>query len=419
MLRFFVVTTTLTAVLCAQNSPPSKITLAQGVQEALDKNLSLLAEKHNIAIADAKIVTARLRPNPVLSFSADHQNVLGSTYTLDNGAGPNEYSARVDFLLERGGKRERRVEVAEAVKAVAELQFLNSIRGLMLDVQNAFADTLAAKASLTLAQENLKALNDIVSINTTRVRAGDLAQVELIRSRLAALQFQNAVKQAELRLRTAKNRLQFLIGRTSVSDDFDVEGELRREPLNLGIEPLRTQAMRLRPDLLSVERDRERSAADLKLQVATGKVDYTIGSEYRRQQLPAYSNSMGIFLSVPLPVFNKNQGEIERATREGQQLALRVAAMKAAINAELEGAWQQYRTSNSLLESIEKDMIEQAKDVRATTEYSYRRGEASFVEFLDAQRAFNDTMQSYNDARADYARSLFLLDSISGKAVNP
>jgi len=419
MPRILALTAALVGVLSAQSAPPSRITLAQGVQEALDKNLNLLAEKHNVAVADAKIITARLRPNPVLSFSADHQNVLGSTYTLDNGAGPNEYSARVDFLLERGAKRERRVEVAEAAKSVAELQFLNSVRGLVLDVQSAFVDALAAKASLTLAQENLKSLNDIVDVNTTRVRAGDLAQVELVRSRLAALQFQNAVKQAELRLRTAKNRLQFLIGRPSASADFDIDGELRRETISAGIEPLREQAMRRRPDLLSIMRDQQKSNSDLKLQVATAKVDYTIGSEYRRQQFPAYANSLGFFVSVPLPVFNKNQGEIERATREGQQLAMRVNAMKAAISTELEAAWQQYQTSRSLLDSIEKEMIEQARDVRVTTEYSYRRGEASFVEFLDAQRAFNETMQSYNDARADYARSLFLLDSISGKVVNP
>ena len=419
MHRIFVLTTMLVAVLCAQNAPPPKITLAQGVLEALDKNLSLMAEKHNIAVAQAKIITARLRPNPVMTFGADHQNVLGGTWTLDNNAGPQEYSARVDFLLERGGKRERRVEVAEAAKSVAELQFLNTIRGLVFDVQNAFVDTLAAKASLTLAQENLKALNDIVAVNTTRVRAGDLAQVELVRSRLAALQFQNAVKQAELRLRTSKNRLQFLIGRQAMSADFDIDGELRRDSVDLGIEPLREQAMRLRPDLLSILRDQQRSAADIKLQIATAKVDYTVGSEYRRQQFTAYSNALGFFVSVPLPVFNKNQGEIERATRENQQIALRVNAMKAAIGAELEGAWQQYQTSRSLLDSIEKEMIEQARQVRTTTEYSYRRGEASFVEFLDAQRAFNDTMQSYNDARADYVRSLFLLDSISGKAVNP
>ncbi len=417
--RRFLAAFAIGATLCAQNPPAAKITLSQALQEAIDKNLNLLAEKHNVAIADARIITAGIKPNPLLSVEGDHQNLLGSTYTLDNNGGPQEYSIRVDFLLERGHKRERRVELAQAVKSVTELQFLNTVRGLVLDVQNSFIDALAAKASLTLATENLKSLNDIVAINAIRVRAGDLSQVELTRSKLAALQFQNAVKQAELKLRIAKSRLQFLMGRPVMAADFNVDGELRREILAEGIEPLREQAMKLRPDLLSIVKDQARSDADLRLQTATAKVDFTLGTEYRRQQYTAYSNSLGFFMSVPLPVFNKNQGEIERAKREGQQLVMRVNAAKSSIAAELDAAWQQYQTSKLLLESIEKDMLEQAREVRSITEYSYRRGEASFVEFLDAQRAFNDTMQSYNDARADYARSLFLLDSISGKAVNP
>ncbi len=128
---------------------------------------------------------------------------------------------------------------------------------------------------------------------------------------------------------------------------------------------------------------------------------------------------MGFFLSIPLPVFNRNQGEVERATQENNQLAARIRALQASINTEVQGAYDQYLNTRTLLETIERDMLQQAREVRQIMEYSYRRGEASLVEFLDAQRVFNDTMQSYNDARADYARSLYLLDSITGKAVNP
>jgi cobalt-zinc-cadmium efflux system outer membrane protein len=121
---------------------------------------------------------------------------------------------------------------------------------------------------------------------------------------------------------------------------------------------------------------------------------------------------------MPLPVFNRNQGEIERARLEHEQLSLRIKALQTSIGTEVQTAYEQYRTSRAMLESIEKEMLQQARDVRSTTEYSYRRGEASLLEFLDAQRAFNDTIQSYNDARADYARSLYQLDSVSGEAVN-
>ena len=93
--------------------------------------------------------------------------------------------------------------------------------------------------------------------------------------------------------------------------------------------------------------------------------------------------------------------------------------LRASIAAEVEVSYEQYSTSRNMVESLEKEMLHQAREVRNTMEYSYRRGEASLIEFLDAQRAYNDTIQSYNDARADYARSLYQIDSISGKAVNP
>ncbi len=128
---------------------------------------------------------------------------------------------------------------------------------------------------------------------------------------------------------------------------------------------------------------------------------------------------MGFFFSTPLPVFNRNQGEIERARQEQRQIEARIQALKAAIQIEAENAFLRFVTARDLLKGIESNMLQQARDVRQTMEYSYRRGEASLVEFLDAQRAFNDTMQSYNEARAEFARSLYLTDSISGKVVNP
>jgi cobalt-zinc-cadmium efflux system outer membrane protein len=124
-------------------------------------------------------------------------------------------------------------------------------------------------------------------------------------------------------------------------------------------------------------------------------------------------------VSVPLPFFNRNQGEIERARQQALQGEARIHALETDIRTEVENAYLQCSTARDLLANIERDMLAQAREVRDTTDYSYRRGEASFVEFLDAQRAFNDTMQSYNEARAEFVRSVYLIDSITGKVVNP
>ena len=398
------------------SAPPDQVTIQQAVQEAVEHNLNLLAERYNISIADARIITAKLRPNPVLSAGLDYVDFLNH-FNADNAGGPTEYNFRTDFLLERGGKRARRIEVAQSAREVAQLQLLNTTRTLVLDVQSAFVDVLQAKDNVALARENLQSFQNIVEVNTTRVRAGDLAKVELLRTQVAALQFQSSVRQAESKLKIALNRLQALMGRTVASPLFDAIGTLRRDTDQVVLETVNAQALELRPDLLALRKDQARSQAEIRSQLAQGNVDFTVGTEFHRQFYNGNANALGFFFQTPLRVFNRNQGEIERARKEQEQILIRIRAAQVDIQNEVRNAWVQYSTSRGLLESIEHDLLEQAREVRTTMEYSYRRGEASLVEFLDAQRAFNDARQSANDARADFARSLYTIDAVSGKAV--
>ncbi|MCE5309978.1 MAG: TolC family protein [Acidobacteriales bacterium] len=391
------------------------VTVDQAVEEALAKNLSLAAERYNISIAEARQITARLRPNPVFTLDGDHLDLLGTGFDTINNGGPNEYSVRTDFILERGGKRAARMAVAAADTSVAGLNFRDAMRRLVYDVESAFVDVQLAKEALALTQANLNSFNEIVQVNTVRVKSGDLAPVELDRSQVAALQARAAVRQAGLQLTQAINRLQVLMGRPAPSKDFDVTGPFRKDSRTLALADLQRTALANRPDLLSLRQTIARNQADLRLQIAQSKPDFTVGSEYRRQQAPsATANTLGLFFSVPLAVFNRNQGEIARAQREEAQTTARLRAQEAGVSAEVVGAWEQYTTARALVDSIEAEMLTKASNVRETTSYSYRRGEATFVELLDAQRAFNDTMQGYNEARANYARSLYLMDSVSG-----
>jgi cobalt-zinc-cadmium efflux system outer membrane protein len=407
------------AAMSAQNVRPSPqtgspipLTIDAAVGEALERNLNLLAERFNVKVADAAVVTASLKPNPVVTASLMRPDAV----LVDAGISPYEQVFRTDYVIERGGKRDRRVDQATVAKSVAELQLLNTTRSLVLDVQGAFTDVQLAKLNLALARDNLKAFNDVVQVNTDRVRTGDLSQVELSRSRLAALQFQNDVRQQETKLRVARNRLSTLIGRGPDGDALDVTGDLRKDAQPIDLDTLRRQALASRPDLRAARSDQARSVADLRLQLANGAIDYTVSGEYHRQEGSAVrANSYGVFFSAPLPIFNRNQGEIARARAQEEQLQTRVRAAEAGISTEVANAYAEYSTAREIVDAIEGQMLTQAQSVRTTTEYSYRRGEASFVEFLDAVRAFNETMQSYNEARAGFARSLYTIDSISGR----
>ena len=363
-------------------------------------------------VADAAVITAGLRPNPVVTASIMRPDQA----LVDAGISPDEQVFRTDYTLERGDKRERRLVQAGLAKSVVSLQLANTARTLRLEVENAFVDLLLVKRNLSLSQDNLKAFNDVVRINTERVRTGDLSAVELSRSRLAALQFQNDVRQQETKLRTSKNRLSTLLGRGSEGDALDVIGDLRKDVVPIDYEQLRLLALDARPDVRALRADQARSAADTRLQLANGVIDYTISGEYHRQEgSDVRGNSYGLFFSAPLPIFSRNQGEIARAQVQQQQARAKVHALEQEIATEAATAYAEYAAARDIVATIETQMLTTATDVRTTTEYSYRRGEASFVELLDAVRAYNDTMQSYNEARAGYARSLYSLDSIAGK----
>lgn len=398
-------------------APAQPLDLEGALQEAAAHNLTLLAERYNVSIADARLLTARLRPNPVLTVGAANLQLPGATPQLN----PREFSLRTDFIIERGRKRAARVAVALSAKSVAELELLNALRTLTFDVESAFVDVLLARATLAVARQNFEALDGVAELNAIRVRAGDLAGVELIRSRVAALESRNGLQQAQLRLENAKNRLQLLLGRPAPAPDFDVTGDFRADQVTYDRDEIIRQAFEARPDLLALRREQARTQAELRLQLAQRKVDYVVGSEFsRQQQLGLGQASVVAFsLSLPLPVFNRNQGEIRRAEVELRQNEARLRALEAAIRNEADNAFRAYSTSSKLLETFQREMIEQAAEVRRIMEFSYRRGEASLLEFLDAQRAFNAVMQGYNDARAEYARSLYLIDSVTGKSVNP
>ncbi len=212
-------------VATAQISMASELlTLDSAVQEAIANNLDLAAEKLNVSVAEAREITARLRPNPVLTVSGQTLNLLGARFTPSTPLGPNQFNIHTDFPLERGHKREERIAVAKEERSLAELGVREVMRQVIASVQGAFVDVQQAKEDLKLAQENLKSLESVVAINESRLRAGDLAQVELDRSKVAALEFRTAVQQAQLQLDQAKIQLQQVMGRKWKTTEIEVSG---------------------------------------------------------------------------------------------------------------------------------------------------------------------------------------------------
>src|SRR5689334_5588246 len=154
------------------------LTIRQAIDQAIEHNLNLLAERSRLAVADAALITARLRPNPVTSASADHLDLLGTGFNEVNNGGPPEYALRVDVPFERGSKREKRIAVASIERTIAETEFANAVRQLEMDVTLACVDVLAARATRALVSDTLRALEDLSRVNRARVTAGAIPPVE-------------------------------------------------------------------------------------------------------------------------------------------------------------------------------------------------------------------------------------------------
>src|SRR5260370_14889330 len=330
--------------------PGDVLTVDQAVNEAIANKLEFVGQKYDLSIAEAQIVTAKLRPNPLLTLDADHLDLLGTSFSsvstngkMPNNGGPTEYSIRTDYLYERGGKRQARTALAVGNRDVTRLGLADSVRGLIQTVQSAYVDVVAARATLKLAQQNLKTFDDIAAINQVRFKDGDIAEVELMRSEVAALQFANSVRQAELQVNSSLSKLQLLLGRTKLQK-FDVLDDLRHDMPNLTREALMDQAAQQRPDLQALVRDQARAAADLRLQKANGKVDWQFGTEYRKQDATSHADTMGLLLQSPIPLFNRNQGEITRAEQPELQAQARTNALPATVANAIDLAPLHYHT---------------------------------------------------------------------------
>jgi cobalt-zinc-cadmium efflux system outer membrane protein len=395
------------------------VTLADAIEEAMQHNLALLAEKSNLSIAEASMITARTRPNPVISLGADQLDLLGTGFDSSNNGGPPEMAVRVDLPIERGGKRERRIELASFEKSLAEAQLADSIRSLRLDVTLACIDVLAARATRALLADNLRAFESLADINRARVVAGAIAPFESTRSEVAKLQFRSTVVRADLDLETATARLRALLGREP-GTALEVAGDLSAfgKSVTPDLGSWQQLALASRPDLHALQLTEARTVADLRLQEAVGKIDYTVGAEYRRQQgIAGRSNSLGFFVSAPLPVFDRNQGAIARADAGREQVARQIAARRAQILSDVQTAYNEYVTSRGLVADIERDLIAPATSARDISAYTYRVGGSSLLELLDAERAFNDTMQSYLDAQTSLRRAGTRLNAAVGLEV--
>lgn len=410
----------LTAIGCsAQTTPPQHtLTWKETVDRFRAANPTLRAGQYTIDESRAQQVTAYLRPNPYLSLGFDQISLQAAANQPYRPLSASYPWAQLYYLHERAHKRELRLASAQGETRVATANQADLERTLLFTLRDAFNRVLLAKAIRDLAKDNLQYYDRLIGINRDRFQVGDIAKVDFQRVELQRVQYEADLETAEVNLRTAKIDLQQLLNDRTPTDQLDVQAEFTfRESLD-NLEALRNIAIESRPDVQSARYSTDKARTDFKLANANGSTDPTFGFGLAHQPAP-YNLYAGVFVNIPLRIFDRNQGEKARTNIDiTRNQRLQDAAETAALH-DVDAAYATLQGTLSLLRPYKTTYLKEASDVRETVSFAYQKGAASLLDFLDAQRQYRATQLSYLNLVGAYFAAANQVNLSVGREVIP
>jgi len=397
----------------AQQSPPSvRIDLEQAIQMAVAHNHALKAARTQIQQSQAEEITAAIHPNPVFNYDDLYVPIFSPSQlnaaTLNN---VTEFDVGVSYTFERGHKRQARIQAARDQTAVTRSQVSDTERGLTFNVAQQFVGILLAKSNLQFATQDLASYQQTVNLSAEQYKAGAISEGDLLKIQLQLLQFQMDVSQARLGMVQALASLRALLGYDALPADYDVIGELAYVPLKLNQEDLQLKALQLRPDYIAAQQGVTAAQSQYTLAKANGKRDLTTTFDYTHVSA---LNNAGLTLNIEIPIFNRNQGEIARTNYAIAQAQETKTAVEETVMTDVANAYQAFKTGDQVVQLYLSGYLKQAEDSREISEYAYKRGAASLLDFLDAERSYRATQLAYRQALATYMLAVEQLREVVG-----
>jgi cobalt-zinc-cadmium efflux system outer membrane protein len=384
-------------------------------------NPALKAAQLNIDESRATEITAYLRPNPSLTGTLDQIDPLTTMSSSVSGnsvyrplANTLPYGS-VGYLHEREHKRELRLESARKATGIAVSTYSDQERALLFNLRNAFVQALQAKAVRQNAQENLDYWDRELAVNGKRFQAGDLAQVDLNRLELQRVQFESDLETAIVNLRTSKIQVLTLLNDRTPIDQFDFVGPYDFTDLAATLQDFRSIALDARPDLKAAAQSVDLAKTNHRLAIANGSADPTFSMDFARNPpIPAY---FGVSVSIPLRIFDRNQGEKARTQIDiGRNERLRDAT-EAQVFSDVDSSYATLTSALNLLRPYRDRYLKLAEDTRDRISRSYQNGGASLLDYLDAEKAYRDTRLAYLNLIGSYLTAAAQLNMAVGREV--
>jgi cobalt-zinc-cadmium efflux system outer membrane protein len=381
-----------------------------------NNNPTLQAGQFSISESKAQEITAYLRPNPNFTATADQID----PFPGGPPHGPFAYFlpvASVNYLHERQHKRELRLESAQKATAIATSDQADLERTLIFTLRGAFVQTLQAKAVLNVAQENLKYYDRMLDVSSERYKAGDIALIDLDRLQLQRLQYESDLQTAEVNLRTAKIGLLMLLNDRAPIEHFDVTGPFDFTNQLSSLDEFRNLALDTRPDLKAANQSVDKARTDHNLAVANGSTDPTFSFDVGRN--PPIDAYIGASISIPLRIFDRNQGEKLRTQLDIDRNQRLLDATKAQVFSDVDSAYAVLDSTLALLRPYKEKYLQQAVRVRDTVSFAYQHGGASLLDFLQAENDYRTVELNYVNLVGSYLTAASQLNLAVGREVIP
>ncbi len=385
-------------------------------------NPTLQAGKDSIAESRAAEVTAFLRPNPTATATLDQFSIFKPQLS-PSGSGDSVYRPlanifpylAVSYLHERQHKRELRLESAKKTTEVTASGVQDLERGLIFNLRAAFVNALQAKAVLVNAKENLAYWDRELGISRTRLQAGDMAQLDLDRMELQRVQFESDYENAVVNLRTSKVQLLLLLNDRTQIDKFDIDGPFDFSEALAPLDEFRNQALAARPDLQAAKQTVDLARTNHTLAIANGTADPTFSFDIARNPpIPAY---FGFSVSIPVRIFDKNQGEKERTRLDIGRSQRLVEAATSQVFGDVDSAYWTLIQAVNLLKPYKSRYLPLSAQVRDRVSFAYQHGGASLLDFLDAEKSYRDTRLAYLNLIGSYLTAAAQMNMAAGREV--
>lgn len=378
-----------------------RLSLPAAIEMAGRDNPTLRAKGHELSATRANETTAATSPNPSFSYNRGNFN----TPRISDGVA-------VGTTVELGGKRERRIDSAQAATRQTSYELADLKRQVLFQVKAAYVGVLQAKAIQQFTQQNLTALDEVTRLQQARFQRGDLSGLELNRIRSDRFQSENDAADALLGVQNARITLRSLVSPDRIPEQFDVIGELTYRQIRTDRQKLYEQAVLNRPDLQSLEAARQKAEADIRLARSNSVLDVSPIANWNRDGTG--NQTWGLGLSVPLQIFDRNQGEIARTRADAERVNANLQAAAIQVQDDLAGALAQLDNAERKLVMLRDTYLPLATETRDQVRAAYLRGAQSLLEFLDAERLFRQTTINHINALASYEIAIHQLEAAVG-----